>query len=84
MKDPHDKQTGDMLASPSAQRQAAYKARREAQGFKRTTVWIHEGAWQAGYDAGFAGKPSTPVPAGLDGLSWFSGYIEGDAKRQRG
>ena len=39
-------------------------------------------AWQAGFDQGALGKPSKPVPAGLDGLSWISGWIEGDAKRQ--
>jgi hypothetical protein len=61
-------------------RQAAEK---QAAGYKRTTVWIHQGAWQAGYDAGLAGAPSTPSPPDLDGLSWISGYIEGQAKRQQ-
>lgn len=40
-------------------------------------------SWQAGYDAGFQGLPGWPVPAGLDGLSWSSGYIEGEADRVR-
>ena len=34
--------------------------------------------------AGEAGKPASPVPQGIDGLSWVSGWIEGDAKRQQG
>lgn len=38
-------------------------------------------AWQAGYEAGKAGQPSTP-PQGVDGLSWIAGYIEGQAVRQ--
>lgn len=39
--------------------------------------------WQLGFDAGEAGKPSTPVSPNVShALSWFSGYIEGDAKRR--
>lgn len=35
-------------------------------------------AWQDGYNAGRAKKPSVPPP-GTDSLSWISGYIEGKA-----
>lgn len=84
MKDPLDSKTTDILkTSGAARRQAAYDIRKKAAGYKRTTVWIHQGAWQAGYDAGLAGIPSTPSPPDLDGLSWISGYIEGQAKRQQ-
>lgn len=84
MKDTLDTKTTDLLKpSGAARRQAAYDSRKKAAGYKRISVWIHEGAWQAGYDAGLAGIPSTPSPAGLDGLSWISGYIEGQAKRQQ-
>jgi hypothetical protein len=34
-------------------------------------------AWTAGYKAVFAGKPKYPVPAGMDELSYVSGWIEG-------
>jgi hypothetical protein len=39
--------------------------------------------WQAGFDAGQAGKPNR-CPQGIDGLSWSSGYIEGRAQQRRG
>lgn len=84
MKDPKDKQTGDLLKSPVAKRQAAFRERQRAAGKKQVTVWITEADWQAGFDAGAAGRPANPVPQGLDGLSWISGWIEGDAKRQQG
>lgn len=47
------------------------------------TVRIDPSAWQAEYDAGKAVRPMTPCPQNLDPLSYFSGWIEGDAKRQR-
>lgn len=37
-------------------------------------------AWEAGYQAGLSGSPSA-TPPGLDGLSFISGYIEGQAAR---
>lgn len=87
MKDELDNKTGDLLANPAprsgAVRQAEFKARKEAEGYKRTTVWIHQDSWKAGHDAGRARKPAT-VPAGFDGLSWFSGYIEGKASNKNG
>ncbi|MDA0559700.1 hypothetical protein [Burkholderia pseudomallei] len=45
-------------------------------------VHIDPKAWRAGFDAGEAGRAMTPCPADLDSLSYFSGWIEGDAKRQ--
>ena len=41
-------------------------------------------AWQAGYKAGHAGKPTDQAPPGIDALAWFSGVIEGKADRQAG
>ena len=84
MKDTKDNKTGDLLKSAGARRQAAYRERQQAAGKRQRVVWIHEGDWQAGFDAGEAGKPASPVPQGIDGLSWVSGWIEGDAKRQQG
>ncbi len=40
MKDPRDKQTGDLLASPGARRQAAYAARQKAQGRRQRAMWL--------------------------------------------
>lgn len=40
MRDPRDKQTGDLLASPGARRQAAYAARQKAQGRRQRAMWL--------------------------------------------
>lgn len=50
---------------------------------KQPAVKIDEKAFQAGFAAGRQGLPSWPPPAGLDGLSWISGYIDGKADRPR-
>lgn len=39
-------------------------------------------SWDAGFIDGEKGKPHN-VPAGVDGLSYASGFIEGKAKRQK-
>jgi hypothetical protein len=51
-------------------------------GVRRTGVRIRAEDWQAGFQAGGAGMPANPVPAGIDGLAWISGWIEGAAKRR--
>ncbi|RSK71665.1 hypothetical protein [Burkholderia pseudomallei] len=43
---------------------------------------IDSEAWRAGFEAGETGRAMTPCPANLDAFSYFSGWIEGDAKRQ--
>lgn len=43
---------------------------------------IDPDAWRAGFVAGETGRAMTPCPASLDAFSYFSGWIEGDAKRQ--
>lgn len=45
-------------------------------------VLIDPEAWRAGLQAGETGRAMTPCPASLDAFSYFSGWIEGDAKRQ--
>jgi hypothetical protein len=45
-------------------------------------VRIDLSAWRAGFDAGEAGRSMAPCPRNLDPFSYFSGWIEGDAKRQ--
>lgn len=69
--------TGDRLASPVARRQAAYKARREAQGFKRSTVWIKQADYERGiHDAELGSTNASHPPPGVDRLSWMLGYCE--------
>lgn len=82
MKDATDNVTGDLLAT--LDRKARYEAKRKAAGWRRVAVWQKATDWQAGFDAGLAGQPASPVPTGLDGLSFISGWIEGDAKRNEG
>lgn len=40
MKDQNDKQTGDLLASPGARRQAAYAERQRAAGRRQRSMWL--------------------------------------------
>lgn len=40
MKDPGDKKTPDLLATPGRPRQAAYLARMQAAGFRQRTLWL--------------------------------------------
>lgn len=44
-------------------------------------VSIIEVDWQKGFDAGLLGISQYPVPSTTDEYSWFSGWIEGSAKR---
>lgn len=84
MKDAKEKKTvKSPVKSANARRQEAYRQRQRAAGKRQRVVWIKESDWQAGFAAGEAGQPASPVPPGIDGLSWVSGWIEGDAKRQR-
>lgn len=83
MKDSKNSETGDLLKSSGAKRQAAYRKRQQAAGKRQRMVWIHDASWQAGFKAGETSTPASPVPEGIDGLSWFSGWIEGEAKRLR-
>ncbi|CAJ4306140.1 Uncharacterised protein [Burkholderia pseudomallei] len=48
----------------------------------KPTVQIDSDAWRAGFEAGETGRAMTPCPANLDSFSYFSGWIEGDAKRR--
>lgn len=40
------------------------------------------GVWQAAFDAAEAGMPGG-MPDGLDSMAWLSGWMAGDAKRNR-
>lgn len=84
MKDTRDTKTSELLKSPGAKRQEAYRKRQQAAGKRQCMVWIEDGSWQKGFAAGGAGKLSGSLPVGVDALSWFAGWIEGKAKRTGG
>ena len=64
------------LKAASAKRQAALKARREAAGYKRTTLWVHQKSYDRGVDAAQLGSGTIrdfPVDV-ADVQSWTLGY----------
>lgn len=77
MKDPRDSKTGNLLTSSGAARQAALKARRQDEGFKRSTVWIKKADYDAGKLAAELGSTNaSDAPEDRDRLSWMLGYCE--------
>nr|QZX60556.1 uncharacterized protein [Enterobacter cloacae subsp. cloacae] len=47
MKDQKDKQTGDLLASPDAVRQARYAERMKAKGMRQRKFWLTDDEYEA-------------------------------------
>ena len=85
MKDSNDKSTGNLLRKPGAARQAALKARRQADGFKRSTVWIKQADYDAGKLAAELGSTNaSDCPTDRDRLSWMLGYCEQLEKAAKG
>lgn len=74
MKDPDDKQTGDMLRAPKASRQARYRANKEAAGYRQVAIWIHQESEKAGAAAAARGEPCDPKPSPTDLVSWVVGW----------
>lgn len=74
MKDPKDKQTLDILATPKATRQARYRANKEAEGFRQVALWIHRESEQAGAEAAAKGEPCLPEESPRDLVSWVIGW----------
>lgn len=64
----------------SNQRQKELKARRVADGFKHTTVWIHTETEEEGRQAARDGKPLKPMMS-KDPLSWAAGWIAEKGKQ---
>ncbi|MGL6245462.1 hypothetical protein [Pseudomonas sp.] len=64
-----------MQPKTSNERQKDLKARRVADGFKHTTVWIHTETEEEGKQAARDGKPLKPM-ASKDPLSWAAGWIK--------
>lgn len=46
MKDQKDKQTGDLLASPDAVRQARYAERMKAKGMRQRKFWLTDDEYE--------------------------------------
>lgn len=63
----------------SNERQKDLKARRVADGFKHTTVWIHTETEEEGKQAARDGKPLKPMGT-KDPLSWAAGWISEKGK----
>lgn len=61
---------------------ASVAVAREGGQQMRPTVQIDSDAWRAGFEAGETGRAMTPCPANLNPFSYFSGWIEGHAKRR--
>lgn len=78
---PQDSQVAARRAA-SAERQARLKARREAAGFRHSTVWIHTESEQAGFKIALQGRSPWPAPAAVVDLSsYFIGWVKGEEAR---
>ena len=59
----------------NAQRQAEFKQRRHADGYKRATVWIRQTDYERGMSAAeFGSTNASDCPNDADRLSWMLGY----------
>jgi hypothetical protein len=64
----------------SNERQKELKARRVADGFKHTSIWIHTETQEEGKQAARDGKPLKPMES-KDPLSWAAGWIAEKGKQ---
>jgi hypothetical protein len=69
------------MAKTAAERQRDFRAKLKDEGKRQMLVTITNDDWDLGYQAGLDGEDSL-APSDADGLSWYSGYIEGKAKRK--
>jgi hypothetical protein len=70
------------MAKTTAERQADHRKRLRETGKVQKLITIDETDWQAGFDAGLVGAKNYPPPKEIqDDLAWYSGYIEGKAKK---
>lgn len=77
MKQREDKQTGDLLVSANARRQAAFRARWIKAGWQRKNLWVHTASYEAGKLAGDRGQPLNGWLEAHHGTSWLLGYAAG-------
>ncbi|MDH4555594.1 hypothetical protein E8F11_10460 [Pseudomonas sp. BN417] len=68
--------------SAVAIRQELYRQRKEAEGYRRKTLWLHQDSEQQGFKCGQAGGAMLPVPEGLDQLSYCAGWFRGAGERE--
>ena len=64
-------------------RQQRYRQRMEETGYRRVTLWLHQDSEQKGYERGLAGEKLLPAPAGLDQLSYCTGWLRGAGDQQQ-
>jgi len=64
----------------STERQKEYKARKLADGFKHTSIWIHTETEQEGRQAALDGKPLKPLGS-KDPISWAIGWLNEKGKQ---
>ena len=80
MKQKEDSKTRDMLQSPGARRQAAFKERMRASGMVQRTLWIRQADFDRGAQAFAQGLKG--VPADADPVSYMLGYATQYSKRK--
>ncbi|NPD75305.1 hypothetical protein [Oceanispirochaeta sp. M1] len=68
------------MAKTSAERQREYRDKLKKEGKRQMLVTITNDDWDLGFKAGKESAPSK-APSDADGMSWYSGYIEGKAAR---
>lgn len=72
------------MAKTLAERQAAHREKLKSEGKTQRLITVSEVDWQAGFEKGLSGGSEYPVPPEVtDRLAWFSGVLEGKAKRER-
>jgi hypothetical protein len=75
MKDPKDRQTGDLLRPQGASRQARYRQKKEAEGYRQAALWIHAESESEGQRAALRAEPCDPLGSGAaDPVSWAIGW----------
>jgi len=74
------------MAMTNAERQAKHRDKLRGEGKRQMLITLAADDWRAGYDAGARrekmASDAALRAAGIDPLSWLSGYIEGKAKEQ--
>lgn len=68
------------MPKTSTERQKEFKARKLADGFKHTSIWIHEQTEQEGRQAARDGKPLKPLES-KDPVSWAIGWLNEKGKQ---
>jgi hypothetical protein len=64
----------------STERQKEFKARKLAEGFRHTSIWIHTETEQEGRQAALDGKPLKPQGS-KDPVSWAIGWLNEKGKQ---